>query len=78
MKRAVTKAHLQLCATHNLLVTDRPDLPRSEETGWTTDNRNELAELDAVLEWLNALSTGNGPECDLCSKCPLIQRGGTT
>lgn len=65
MKYAVTAAHLQLCVTHNLLVTDRPELPRSEETSWTTDHKAELAGLDATLQWLDKLSTGSDPECVL-------------
>lgn len=76
LKRAMTAAHLQLCVTNNLLVTDRPELPRAEDTSWTTDHRAELAELDAALKWLDALSTGSGPECGLCSKCLLMMRGG--
>lgn len=57
VKAALTAAHLQLCATHNLLATDRPDLPFTPETSWTTNNSKELAGLDAALEILDALST---------------------
>lgn len=46
-------AHLHLCSIHNLLVTDRPDLPRSLETSWTTNNSSELRKLDKALMFLS-------------------------
>ena len=46
-------AHLQLCSTHNLLVTDRPDLPLTSKTSWTTNNSSELRKLDKALMFLS-------------------------
>ena len=47
--RALEAARRALSANHNCLTTDRPDLPRSPETGWTTDFTVELALIDAAL-----------------------------
>jgi len=74
MNKAMKAAHLQLCVTNNLLVTDRPDLPRAEDTSWTTDHRTELARLEAAMKLLEEISTGSDPECGLCSKRLLTMR----
>ena len=52
---AMKAAHLQLCLTNNLLVTDRPDLPRSPDTSWTTDHRPELSRLEQAMKMLDEL-----------------------
>lgn len=58
---ALRAARLALCASHNVLATDRPDLPRSKETGWTTDHRREIALIDQALAALGlSIDTGRG------------------
>lgn len=48
-RRALEAARLALLSHDNCLISDRPDLPRTEETGWTTDFSRELALIDVAL-----------------------------
>lgn len=64
---ALRRAHLALSASHNLTVTDRPDLPRHEWPVWVTDHRGELAALDEAAE---ILSSDSDRECGDRSTCP--------
>ncbi|MBA2594352.1 MAG: hypothetical protein M3495_06680 [Pseudomonadota bacterium] len=57
MNKAMKAAHLQLCVTNNLLVTDRPDLPCADDTSWTTDHRTDLAGLEGAMKLLEEIST---------------------
>ncbi len=42
-------ARLALCATHNVKATDRPDLPMTDSTSWTTDHSKETEAIDHAL-----------------------------
>lgn len=46
---ALKAARLALLSHDNCLITDRPDLPPSQETSWTTDFSGELALIDLVI-----------------------------
>lgn len=46
---ALEAARLALLSNDNCLITDRPDLPLSQETSWTTDFSGELALIDAAI-----------------------------
>lgn len=45
-------AHMALVTTHNVLATDRPDLPRAPDTAWTTNFLREIAAIDDAVEHL--------------------------
>ena len=47
---ALDRASLALSASHNLTVTDRPDLPRDQWPVWVLDHRRELDALDRAKE----------------------------
>lgn len=53
--QALERARLALCASHNVLATDRPDLPRSSDTSWTTDHSKEIEAIGCALEAINHL-----------------------
>lgn len=53
--QALVRARLALCASSNVLATDRPDLPRSSDTSWTTDHSKEIEAIGRALEALNHL-----------------------
>lgn len=42
-------ARLALCATHNVKVTDQPDLPMTDSTSWTTNHSKETEAIDHAL-----------------------------
>ena len=64
--QALLDARLALCSTHNCLTTDRPDLPRAPDTGWTTDFSKEIKAIDdAIFSLVGELR--NCPECGRCS-----------
>ncbi len=46
---ALRAARLALVSHNNCLITDRPDLPRSAESGWTTAFTRELALIDTAI-----------------------------
>lgn len=46
---ALEAARLALLSNDNCLITDRPDLPLSQETSWTNDFSGELALIDAAI-----------------------------
>ena len=48
--QALLVARLALASHYNCLITERPDLPRSADTGWTTDFSDELTLIDAAIE----------------------------
>jgi hypothetical protein len=50
--QALLDAQLALLSHNNCLITDRPDLPRAPDTGWTTNFTGELAAIDAALSEL--------------------------
>jgi len=54
--RALKTARLALCACNHCLTTDRPDLPSSEETGWTIDHDMEIALIDEAFAALGVPS----------------------
>lgn len=58
---ALETARRALASHHNCLTTDRPDLPRSADTGWATDFSRELQLLDEAI--------------DLTSMCPRSSGG---
>lgn len=58
--KALNAARLTMCATNNTLTTDRPDLPRSEETSWTVNFNSEIQLIDDALQAI--ASTGTGRE----------------
>lgn len=46
---ALKAARLALLSHDNCLITDRPDLPASQETSWTSDFSGELALIDVAI-----------------------------
>lgn len=69
--QALEAARLALLSHNNCLITDRPDLPRSAETSWTTDFTRVLALIDAAL----CRSTSDGvepPETATISMAPAL------
>ena len=52
--------------------TDRPDLPLSPETSWTTDVSGVLAAIANAIQALSGPRTD--PECAGCSNCQQTQR----
>lgn len=63
--QALLDARIALAANHNVLATDRPDLPRAPDTGWTTDFAREIAGIDAAIFAL----TGDIRTCRGCGRC---------
>src|SRR5690606_29768626 len=59
-ERALRTARLALLSHNNCLITDRPDLPRSAETGWTTDFSRELQLLDEAIGSTNTCPRSSG------------------
>lgn len=69
--RALQAASLALSASHNLTVTDRADLPRSQWPVYVLDHQAELALIEQAQRDIDeAVSTGNDRECDRCRTCP--------
>lgn len=64
--QALLDAQLTLLSHNNCLITDRPDLPRAPDTGWTTNFIRELAAIDAAICALTG-DLRKCPECGLCS-----------
>jgi hypothetical protein len=61
--QALLDAQLALLSHSNCLITDRPDLPRAPDTGWTTDFTKELASIDAAISALiRAVDQQQSPE----------------
>lgn len=56
IRRALESASLALSASHNLTVTDRPDLPRDQ---WPVYVLDHLAELDLIDQALAALDAAS-------------------
>lgn len=54
VNQALKAARLAMCATNNTLTTDRPDLPRSEETSWTIDFNKEISLIDQGIQALSS------------------------
>ena len=70
---ALELARMALVTNHNVLATDRPDLPRSPDTGWTTNFLREIAAIDAAVE----MQVGSRSRTDLgCGRCSTNQRSG--
>ncbi|WP_164084833.1 hypothetical protein [Pseudazoarcus pumilus] len=70
---ALRRAHLALSASHNLTVTDRPDLPRKDWPVWVTDHRAELAAIEEVI----AISIDSGLGCADRRTSPSTAREGS-
>lgn len=51
---------LAMYSVNNTFTTDRPDLPRSEETSWTVCFDKEVDLIDQTLKAISDLN--NGPE----------------
>lgn len=64
---ALRMARKALVENHNVLATDRPDLERAPDTGWTTDFRKEIDAIDAAAEMLVGCPGRTAPECGRCS-----------
>lgn len=64
--QALLDVQLALLSHSNCLITDRPDLPRAPDTGWTTDFTKELASIDAAISALTG-DLRKCPECGLRS-----------
>lgn len=59
-----------LSASHNLTVTDRPDLPLEEQPFYVLDHMNETNAIGELLLSLGDLAnTDSDHECDLDNKC---------
>lgn len=56
VKNALEQASLALSASHNLTVTDRPDLPRDQWPVYVLDHLAELDLIDQALAVLDAES----------------------
>nr|WP_263864216.1 hypothetical protein [Variovorax sp. 38R] len=70
---ALELARMALVTNHNVLATDRPDLPRSPDTGWTTNFLREIAAIDAAVE----MQVGSRSRTDLgCGRCSTNQQSG--
>ena len=68
---AMRMAHQDLAFLGGCTHTDRPDLPLSPDTSWTTDVASTLAALDAAGAALNAVaSNGIGGCCGCRSSLP--------
>nr|WP_240650680.1 hypothetical protein [Variovorax guangxiensis] len=67
---ALALTRMALVTNHNVLATDRPDLPRAPGTGWTTNFLREIAAIDAAAQML----AGNHCRTDLgCARCSTCQ-----
>lgn len=64
---ALQMARMALVTTHNVLATDRPDLPRAPDTGWTTNFLREIAAIDDAVEMLVGSRCRTDPGCGRCS-----------
>lgn len=58
---ALKAASLALSASHNLAVSDRPDLPRDQWPVYVLDHRDELDMIDLALVALGKKSTLEPP-----------------
>lgn len=58
--QALRAARLALALHHNCLITDRPDLPRSADSSWTTDFSDELTLIGAAIELRTASLCAHG------------------
>lgn len=63
--QALLDARMALATTHNVLATDRPDLPRAPDTGWTTDFSVEIRALDQAIRSV----VGPLHKCLECGRC---------
>lgn len=64
---ALQQARMALVTNHGVLATDRPDLPRAPDTGWTTNFLREIAAIDAAVEMLVGSRFRTDPGCGRCS-----------
>lgn len=60
-REALQAARQALASHNNCLITDRPDRPCSEVTGWTTDFQRELQLLDVAIGLTTANPLSLGP-----------------
>lgn len=56
LRQALERASLALSASHNLTVTDRPDLPRDQWPVYVLDHMAEVELIDQALAALDAAS----------------------
>jgi hypothetical protein len=47
--QALEDAKRAMEGSHNCLITDRPDLPRADDTCWTTDFSKEIKAIDEAI-----------------------------
>ena len=47
--QTLLRARLALSANNQVLATDRPDLPVSPETSWTTNHSQEIGAIEVML-----------------------------
>ena len=71
---ALRRAHLALSVSHNLTVTDRPELPRETWPVWVTDHRAEISALDEAID---LLSSGTDLGCAGRSTSPSTTTAGS-
>jgi hypothetical protein len=57
--QALRDAMLAMLASNNCLITDRPDLPRADDTCWTTDFSKEIEAVDEAICILSGLGGWN-------------------
>jgi len=60
---ALKAARLAMLSNDNCLITDRADLPRSDETSWRTDFSRELALIDAAISASTGVLCGSESIC---------------
>lgn len=71
---SLVKAKVALVANHEVLATDRPNLPLAPGTGWTTNFLREIAAIDDAKAMLAGGLVHIDPGCTRCSTHP---RSGT-
>ena len=61
------------------VMTDRPDLPLSDETSWTVDFSLVVSAIDDAIDQLIGADRRIGPECERCSTHqPTLRISGRT
>ena len=63
--QTLLNARLALVSHSNCLITDRSDLPRAPDTGWTTDFTQEIKAIDDAIAGL----VGELRNCRECGRC---------
>ncbi len=63
--QSLLDARVALALHSHCLITDRPDLPRAPDTGWTTDFSKEIQAIDDSISAL----VGELRNCRECGRC---------